>query len=73
MDKTHLRILSFVLVGIAAFQACSPNHSTEDQKQGLPEPLAFSQVRLEGELAARYQAATCNLLLRTDRYPKEMD
>jgi hypothetical protein len=71
MKKTRLRILALVLVGIAAFQGCSPNHRTEDQKQGPTEPLAFSQVRFEGELAARYQAATCNLLLRTDRYSLE--
>jgi hypothetical protein len=31
-------------------------------------PIAFSQVRLDGELGARYAAATCNLLTRTDRY-----
>jgi hypothetical protein len=73
MKKPLLRILPFVLVGFAAFQGCSTNHSRNHQKQGGPEPLAFSQVRFEGELAARYQAATCNLLLRTDRYSKEMD
>jgi DUF1680 family protein len=34
-------------------------------------PLPFSQVRLDGELGARYMAATCNLLTRTDRYSLE--
>ena len=31
-------------------------------------PIPFAQVRLNGELGARYMAATCNLLTRTDRY-----
>lgn len=37
----------------------------------VSSPLSFSQVRLEGELGARYSAATCNLLTRTDRYSLE--
>jgi len=31
----------------------------------------LAQVRLSGELGARYMAATCNLLTRTDRYSLE--
>jgi hypothetical protein len=31
-------------------------------------PIPFAQVRLNGELGARYMAATCNLLTRMDRY-----
>jgi hypothetical protein len=34
-------------------------------------PLQLSQVRLDGELGARYIAATCNLVTRTDRYGLE--
>jgi len=30
--------------------------------------MPLAQVRLSGELGARYMAATCNLLTRTDRY-----
>jgi len=37
-------------------------------KAKLQRPIPLSQVHLNGELGARYMAATCNLLTRTDRY-----
>jgi DUF1680 family protein len=37
-------------------------------KAKLQQPIPLSQVHIEGELGARYMAATCNLLTRTDRY-----
>ena len=40
-------------------------------KEKRQNPVPFSQVRLEGELGARYMAATCNILTRTDRYSLE--
>jgi DUF1680 family protein len=37
-------------------------------KEKMPQPLAFSDVHLSGELGTRYMAAVCNILNRTDRY-----
>jgi hypothetical protein len=37
-------------------------------KAKLQQPIPLPQVQLRGELGARYMAATCNLLTRTDRY-----
>ena len=37
-------------------------------KAKLQQPIPLSQVHLSGDLGARYMAATCNLLTRTDRY-----
>lgn len=38
-------------------------------KEKMQRPASLSQVRLGGELGARYAAATCNILTRNDRYP----
>jgi DUF1680 family protein len=37
-------------------------------KEKMPQPLAFADVHLSGELGTRYMAAVCNILNRTDRY-----
>lgn len=41
------------------------------QIKDTSKPIPFNQVSLRGELGARYMAATCNLLTRTDRYSLE--
>jgi hypothetical protein len=63
-------LLSILLYNIAS--ADDKVRQTEIlPKAKLHQPIPFSQVRLLGELNARYMAATCNLLTRTDRYPLE--
>jgi hypothetical protein len=52
---------------------CGAAFAEERQVELLPKerqqrPIPLSQVQLRGELGARYMAATCNLLTRTDRY-----
>lgn len=71
MKKTFLGILSFTLVCLALLQGCSQERRFESGEQKALQPLPLTQVRYEGELGVRYQAATCNLLTRTDRYSLE--
>jgi DUF1680 family protein len=40
-------------------------------KEKQHQPIPFSQVQLGSELGARYMAAVCNILTRTDRYSLE--
>ena len=63
---TCLLTLAFCRAGLAE------DRRTEILPQAkLQQPIPFSQVHLLGELDARYMAATCNLLTRTDRYSLE--
>jgi len=63
--------LPVVLTLLLCIQAYSATPQAATQPHGISKPLSFPQVRFEGELAARYWAATCNLLTRTDRYSLE--
>jgi DUF1680 family protein len=51
--------------------ASAESRRAENKTPGASQPLPFAQVHLSGELGARYAAATCNLLTRTDRYSRE--
>ncbi|MBN2473834.1 MAG: glycoside hydrolase family 127 protein, partial [Pirellulales bacterium] len=61
MRKPPLPWISLILMHAVLVQAAF----------AASEPLSFSRVQLQGELGARYWAATCNLLTRTDRYSFE--
>ena len=71
MRKNHVGFLSSCFL-LALF--CNVVLAEDWQLEMLPkaklqQPIPFSQVHLYGELGARYMAATCNILTRTDRYP----
>jgi hypothetical protein len=61
-----------LLVGVLCREASAEDHQTAILPQARQQRLVpFSQVRLRGDLDARYMAATYNLLTRTDRYSLE--
>ncbi|MCX6223709.1 MAG: hypothetical protein NTV01_02990 [Bacteroidia bacterium] len=62
--------LIFILVVAGCSRSGNPGNS---RLNGYPKmhAIPFQQIRLEGELGSRYQAATVNLMAHTDRYPPE--
>ena len=62
--------LIFILIVAGCNRSGNPGGSVVN---GYPKmhALPFQQIRLEGELGTRYQAAMVNLLTHTDRYPPE--
>lgn len=72
MNKYFASILvPCFMLGVLSSHALSEDQTPGPQRGELSKPTPFSQVRLGGELGARYAAATCNLLTRTDRYSLE--
>jgi DUF1680 family protein len=68
--------LNLGLTCLLTLAFCRPGLTEDRKAEILPaakmqRPIPFSQVSLLGELNARYTAATCNLLTRTDRYSLE--
>ncbi len=68
-NRSTIPLASCLLLAIL----CGTTLAEERQVKLLPKearqrPIPLSQVQLRGELGARYMAATCNLLTRTDRY-----
>lgn len=67
-NRSHGILIAYCLLGLL-WGAETPAAPANDPQTSRPSrPLSFSQVRLGGELGARYMAAACNLLTRTDRY-----
>ncbi len=64
-------LLSCFILGLPCGRGWCGERSLGAPGERLFKPIPFSQVRLEGDLGARYAAATCNLLTRTDRYSLE--
>ena len=64
----HLVRATTLLLSLAFCLATVIAAASDKQAQLHSKPPRLGDVRLQGELATRYQAATCNLLTRTDRY-----
>ena len=62
--------MAVVTIFLSLPLAGQSQHAPEKIPQGR-DALKMSDVRLGGELGTRYQAATCNLLTRQDRYTLE--
>ena len=58
----------FLLAAFAGLALSEERQVKMLPKEELQQPIPLSQVQLRGELGARYMAATCNLVTRTDRY-----
>jgi rhamnogalacturonyl hydrolase YesR len=72
MRQHNVGLLSvFLLLGVFCCEGPAEDGPTESPAKTKQQPVPFSQVQLRGELNARYMAATCNLLTRTDRYALE--
>lgn len=68
--KSNPVVVSFCFLLAASCSGAPAENPKVDllSKANLQQLIPLSQVRLNGELGARYMAATCNLLTRTDRY-----
>jgi DUF1680 family protein len=72
MSKSFTGILLTCLLGCCfCFGGFSDAQQSDSPSTAKCRPVPVSQVRLYGELGARYMAATCNLLTRTDRYSED--
>lgn len=70
MNFRHLHLFAY-LVTVPGFLSLPLASQTQPAPAKIPQgrdTLNMSDVRLGGELGTRYQAATCNLLTRQDRY-----
>ncbi len=68
MKKPLFHLLFCVPFCVVFIQSALGSSVLETQGHWTSKPLSFSQVQLHDELGARYWAAACNLLTRTDRY-----
>src|ERR1039457_5546267 len=71
LNRRNFILRTAALGSIAAMPAFSAPDVPTEGKSKRREIAKLRDVRLDGELGARYQAATCNILTRQDRYSLE--
>ena len=71
LNRRNFIVRAAALGSIAAIPAFSAPDVRTEPKSKRREIAKLRDVRMDGELGARYQAATCNILTRQDRYSLE--